>query len=101
MVACSTTGDRLHADPQQDPVPLRRAAGLCALDPARRVGERDWPRRCRAGCARRGLRAGQPLPEGCDLPADGRGVGRMAAPEAPVMSWGDWLTASAIGRCDA
>ena len=21
----------------------------------------------------------------------------MAAPEAPVMSWGDWLTASAIG----
>lgn len=30
-----------------------------------------------AGCARRGLRAGQPLPEGRELPADGRGVGRL------------------------
>ena len=40
-------------------------------------GERDWPRRCRAGCARRGLRAGQPLPEGSALSAYGRRVGRL------------------------
>jgi len=25
----------------------------------------------------------------------------MAAPEAQAESWGDWLTASAAGRCDA
>ena len=89
MVACSSPEIDSHANYQNHPVPLRRAAALCARAPADRMGERDRPRRCRAGCARRGLCAGQPLPEGRALPADGRRVGRLdGRPGSPSLRAG-------------
>lgn len=63
---------------------LRRSVPVTA----HRVGEWDRPRRCRAGCARQGLCAGQRLSEGRELPADGRRVGRLdGRPTSPSL----WL----------